>query len=63
MGLVAEFPYDPQVQPGTKVFQKPTPLPPDRRKWVMEALEKLEKAGVIKRVASCECAAGLVLVE
>lgn len=63
MGLCAEFPYDPKVRPGTRVYNKPTPLPPDRRAWVQREMEKLERSGVMKRVATCECACNMVLVE
>lgn len=38
VGLVAEFPFDPKVQPGTRVVHKPTPLAPDRRRWVKKEM-------------------------
>lgn len=63
MGTAKEYPYDPKVAEGTKVFLKPTPLPPDRREWVRKEMEKLEKSGVVKRVEHCECAVNVVLVE
>ena len=63
MGLVAGFPFDPQVKPGTKVFQRATPLAPDQREWVRREVEKMESMGVLRRVATCESACGVVLVE
>ena len=63
IGLVADYPFDPGVKPGTKVFQRPTPLPPAQREWVRKEVEKMERAGVLRRVSSCESACGVVLVE
>jgi hypothetical protein len=34
VGLVREFEYDPKINPKAKVFHKPTPFPPDKRRWV-----------------------------
>lgn len=58
-----EFPYDPGIDPRAKVFHKATPLPPEKRLWVEAELKKLEKAGVVRRVATCKCASNLVLVD
>ncbi len=58
-----QFPYDPGIKPGTKVFQKPIPLAPDRRAWVKKEMQKWERMGIVKKVAHCECAVGVVLVE
>ncbi len=63
VGLVSGFPFDPGVIPGSRVFQRPTPLPPPQREWVRKEVEKLEATGVLRRVPTCECACGVVLVE
>lgn len=63
VGLAGDYPYDPGVKPGTRVFQRPTPLAPDRREWVKGEMERLEASGVIKRVRHCECAVGVVLID
>lgn len=63
VGLVESYPFLPGVKPGTKVFHRPTPFPPEQRRWVKEELLKLESTGVIERVAHCESAASIVLVE
>jgi hypothetical protein len=60
---VGEFVYDPGIKPGTKVFQKPTPLSPERRAWVKKEIAKWEKLGILTKVSHCECAVGVVLVE
>jgi hypothetical protein len=63
LGHVGEFVYDPGIKPGTKVFQKPTPLAPDRRAWVKKEMQKWERMGIVTKVSHCECAVGVVLVE
>ena len=57
------FEYDPKINPKAKVFHKPTPFPPDKRKWVQKEMRKLESSGVVRRVPTCRCAANVVLVE
>lgn len=32
--MVKEFAYDPKINPKAKVFHKPTPLAPEKRRWV-----------------------------
>lgn len=61
--MVSEFPFDPGIKPGTKVFQRATPLPPPQRAWVRKEVAKLEATGVLRRVDSCQSACGVVLVE
>jgi hypothetical protein len=34
VGLVKGFVYDPGIKPTARVFHKPTPLPPEKRRWV-----------------------------
>lgn len=63
VGLVPDYPFNPKVKPGTKVFQRPTPLPPDQREWVRKEMLKMESMGVLERVATCDSACGVVLVE
>jgi hypothetical protein len=53
VGLVREFRYDPKINPKAKVFHKPTPLPPEKRRWVQGEFQKLEDSGVVKRVHTC----------
>ena len=61
--MVLGYPFDPKVKPGTRVFQRATPLPPVQREWVRKEVEKMESMGVLRRVSHCESACGVVLVE
>ena len=63
VGYVGEFPFTLRVKAGKIVHQKPTPLPPDRRKWVSDEISKLLLAGVVKRAPTARFTSKVVLVE
>jgi hypothetical protein len=64
VGCVKDFEYELKLQPDAKTFlHRPTPFPPQKRKWVKEECDKLVTSGVLERISHCECASNIVLVD
>ncbi len=61
--MVSGYPFDPKVKPGTRVFQRATPLPPVQREWVRQEVNKMEQMGILRKVFTCDSACGVVLIE